>query len=238
MNSLGGLSISYEGTPVDKLKPQAIEFMLYLIDGGPADKDRAGSEFWPDHPPGRQTANLHMAVYSIRKALGKEAVELEGNAYRFAPPLEIQYDVREFENAVAVARKLPPADPRRFFALTEAVSLYDGDFMPEFFSNWVQERRIQLELDYLDVASELAEEAILRDQPKRALGPLREALRLDPYREDVNLRYLEVLQRLDRRTDVISHYRKYADLLRKDFEIEPADSAKAVHAWALGQDTG
>ncbi|MDX1600120.1 MAG: BTAD domain-containing putative transcriptional regulator [Anaerolineales bacterium] len=238
VSTLGGVRINHHGREVDDLKPQALEFLLYLIDGGGVDKDRAGAEFWADHPPGRQTANLHMAVYSIRQALGKKVIQLEGNRYSFAAYAELDYDVREFERAVEVAHRLPPADPRRFFALTEAVNRYDGPFMPEYFSNWVQDRRTQLELDYLDVAAELAEEALRRDQPKRALRPLREALSVDPYREDLNLNYLQLLRRLDRRTEVISHYRKYADLLRRDFGLEPAAEARQVHDWAVGEAGG
>jgi DNA-binding SARP family transcriptional activator len=237
VRTLGEVSVKWEGGDVKELKPQALEFLLYLIDGGPADKDRAGAEFWPDHPQGRQTANLHMAVYSIRKSLGKEVIRLDGNVYRFEPPTELDYDVKESVRAAEVVKGLPPADPRRFFALTEAVSLYRGPFMPEYFSNWVQERRNELELDYLDLASELAEEALRRDQPKRALSPLRKALKVDPYREDLNLNYLNLLRRLDRRTDAISHYRAYAALLRRDFGLEPADEAKKVRDWAVGEAT-
>jgi LuxR family maltose regulon positive regulatory protein len=234
VQALGGSSISRAAAPVEDLKPQAMEVFFLLVDKGAVDRDLLADTFWPDFPVGRQTANLHMAIYSIRSSMGKDVVKLEGSVYRLDDALQIRYDVSEFERAVEVVRRLPPGDPRRIFALTEAVNLYKGRFLPEFFSDWIGERRRELEYTYLDVAAEHADEALLRDQPQRALDSLRFALGFDPYRDDLNERYLRALLRLGRRSDVITHYRDYRRLLKEDLGLEPAEAVAEIFERASG----
>lgn len=220
---------------MDDLKPQALELLMFLVDQGAADRDEIAETFWADHPAGRQTANLHMAIYSIRRKLGKHSVVLDGTVYRLNAELPLMYDVELFEQASRVVSSLPPGDPRRLFALTEATSLYKGKYLPEYFSDWVQERRRLLELEFLDIAADHAEEALLRDQPDRALDSLRTALSLDPYRDDINEKYLRVLSRLDRRSDVMAHYRRYANLMREDLGLEPSKSLIELHEEIAGR---
>ncbi len=61
----------------------------------------------------------------------------------------------------------PPGDPRRMFALTEAINSYGGPLLPEFSSDWVLERRRTLELRYLDLLAQNAQEAMMRTQRVR-----------------------------------------------------------------------
>ncbi len=227
--SLGGGRIYLQGKPVDGLKPQAVQLLIYLIDRGSAERDRLAEEFWTDFPPGRQTANLHMAVYSLRRKLGKEAIQLEGSVYRINPELDLRYDAVEFERAVDVALRLPPGDPRKLFALGESIRHYEGMYLPEFFSDWVQEKRRLLEHKYLDVVSDYADEAIRRDQPDKAVPTLREALTADPLRDDLNELYVEALGMMRRRSELVAHYERYKDLLSEELGLEPSRSLKELY---------
>ena len=229
VQTLGETSVRWNRQNVSELKPQANELLLYLVDNGPTERDRLADKFWPEHLPGRQTANLHMAIYSIRRATAKDAIALSSGNYSVADDLEVRYDVATFERAAALVYSMPLGDPRRLFALTEALNLYRGQFMPEFFSDWIVERRRSLELKYLDLASAHADEALRRDQPSRAADALREALIVDPLRDDLNERYLRALTRLDRRSEALSHYSRYADLLMQELGLEPTEEIRAIH---------
>ena len=118
--------------------------------------------------------------------------------------------------------------------MTEAVNKYGGSYLPEFYSDWVEDRRRQLELDFLDIASQYADITIRRDQPSKALTSLRNALNIDPYRDDLNERYLEVLLELGRRSDVISHFRAYRKMLEDDLGLQPAEKVVDLYSKAMG----
>jgi LuxR family maltose regulon positive regulatory protein len=230
LRALGLSSAAFRRAEVTNLKPQVKELLFFLVDQGGAEKDTLSEVFWPEHAQGRQTANLHMAVYSLRNAFGKDFVRLDGIVYSISHEVELDYDVREFERAARVAQELPVGDPRRLFALTESIRLYHGPFLLEFESDWVLGRRRNLEMLYLDLVAEHADEALMRDQPDKAVKLLQDALAIDPYRDDLNLRYILMLGRLNRRSALVAHYQRYVDLLSADLGLDPSEEVREAYS--------
>ena len=211
------------------LKPLAREVLFFLVDCGQVERDVLLESFWPHHPPGRQVANLHTAIYSLRRMFGRDVILHEGTAYSVNLEIPLEYDVERFERAAGVTAGLPLGDPRRMFALTEAINSYGGPLLPEFSSDWVLERRRELELRYLDLLAQHAQEAMMRDQPARALQTLRQALEIDPYRDDTNMHFLEALGRLGRRSEVVEHYQRYVRLLSDELGLDPPDEVRELY---------
>jgi ATP/maltotriose-dependent transcriptional regulator MalT/DNA-binding SARP family transcriptional activator len=232
--AFGQTRVLRDGEAIGDLSPASKELLFYLIDNKRIDRDVLIETFWPDYPPGRQTSNLHTAVYSLRRAIGKDTVLSDGSAYFLSSDFEIEYDVGRFENAAEVAEGLAPGDPRKLFALTEAINTYTGPYMPEFSSNWIIDRRRLLEMRYLDLAANYADEALLRDQPTRAVNALRAALKMDPYRDDLNLRILEVLGRLGRRSEIVAHYQRYVRLLSDELGLDPPQIVRDTYTRLIG----
>jgi DNA-binding SARP family transcriptional activator len=232
--ALGGSYVLGGEGDVSSLKPLAREVLFFIIDRDRVEREVLLESFWPHHPPGRQVSNLHTALYSLRRLLGKGTIVHDGATYAIDPDLHIEYDVGRFERAAEVAEGLPPGDPRRMFALTEAIHSYGGPFLPEFNSEWVVERRRFLELRYLDLLSLHAQEALVRDQASRAVQTLREALEIDPFRDDTNLHFLEALGRLGRRSEVVDHYQRYVRLLADELGLDPPEEVRALYARLIG----
>jgi two-component SAPR family response regulator len=228
--ALGDALVQQRDGQVADLKPLAREVLFHLVDHQRVERDILLETFWPHHPPGRQVANLHTGVYSLRRELGKNAILHEGTIYSLNTELPIEYDVNRFERAAAIAEGLPPGDPRRLFALTEAINSYGGVFLPEFSSDWVVERRRALEIRYLELLKNHAEEALMRDQPLRAVNTLRQALKIDPYRDDTNFFFLEALGRLGRRSEIVAHYQRYIRLLSDELGLDPPESMRELYA--------
>lgn len=234
VEAMGISRIRIQGEEIESLKPLQREILFYLVDQKRVRRDELVETFWPDQTPGRQVSSLHTAVYGIRRVLGKESVVFDGSVYRLSEELAINYDVPRFERAAEIAEALPPGDPRRMFALTEAVHSYSGPFLSDMASEWVIQRRRLLELRYLDLLASYSEEALVRSQPQKAVQVLRDALRVDPYRDDLNLHYLEALGQLGRRSEIVSHYRQYVDLLSHELGIDPPQEVRELYARLLG----
>ena len=234
IRALGKGTAHWNGRSLGDLKPMTREILFYLVDTGPADRDVIVETFWPHYPPGRQTANLHMNVYGLRRLLGKDAILLEGTTYSLAASLKIDSDVQRFERAAEVAQRLPPGDPRRLFALTEAINSYQGSYLADSPSSWVAQRRRALEVRYLDLLTSNAEEAMVRDLPARAVTTLRKALQIDPLRDDLHMTYLEALGRMGRRSEVITHYQYYVRLLADELGLDPPSPVRELYARLIG----
>lgn len=227
--ALGQATVARNGEELADLTPFTRELLFYLVDHQRVDRDVLIERFWPEYPPGRQTANLHTAVYALRRAIGKETIVCDGSVYSVYQDHDVEYDVARFERAATIADTLPLGDPRKLFALTEAINSYGGPYLPEFGSNWVSERRRALELRFIDLVATYADEALLRDQPLRAISTLREALKIDPTRDDLNLRILEALGRLGRRSEIVSHYERYVRQLADELGLDPSESVRDAY---------
>jgi ATP/maltotriose-dependent transcriptional regulator MalT/DNA-binding SARP family transcriptional activator len=232
--TLGEVDILRGAERLVDLKPLAREILIYLVDNKRVDRDVLLEVFWPSYSPGRQVSNLYTAIYSLRRALGKDAVTLDGSVYGMNADLLINFDVARFERAADVAESLPLGDPRRFFALTEAINSYGGIFMAEFTSDWVVDRRRSLEFRFLELLIDHADEAVIKNQPSRALASLRRALSIDPYRDDINMRYLETLGLLERRSEIVAHYQQYIQLLSTELGLDPPESVRELYARLIG----
>jgi LuxR family maltose regulon positive regulatory protein len=230
INVLGKLEVFQGETLITGLKPLARELLLYLLDRDRAERDEILEVFWPNHPHGRQVSNLHTTLYNIRRHLGKEVIQAEIPVYLINRELEVLYDVRQFEGVAHLAVSLSPGDPRRFFALTDAIHLYTGSFMPEYASNWVLERRYELERSFLDLLICHSEEAIVRNRPRDAETSLRQALKIDPFPDEINLRYMEILGQLGRRNELTSHYQRYVRILSTELGLEPSETVRDLYA--------
>ena len=227
--ALGQSTIRVAGRRSDGLKPLSREVGFYLLDAGPVERDTLVETFWPEHSPGRQTANLHMAVYQLRQLLGKDSVALEGTSYSLRPSRGLEYDVRRFERSAAIAERLPAGDPRRMFALTEAVNSYGGAFLPEFDSGWAVVRRRQLLSHYLDLLIAGAEESLTRNQVARAAQLLREAVTHEPLRDDLYEQLMHALHRMGRRNEIVELYQQYVRALSDDLGLDPPNRLSELY---------
>lgn len=230
VSALGKLEVYQSHTLITELKPLARELFLYILDNERAERDEILEVFWPDHPHGRQVSNLHTTLYNIRRYLGKDVIQSEIPIYLVNRDVDIQYDVQQFENVANLALSLSPGDPRRFFALTDAVHLYTGSFMPEYTANWVLERRYELERMFLDLLITHSEEAVVRNRPREAESSLRQALKIDPFPDETNLRYMEILGQLGRRNELTSHYQRYIRILSTELGLEPSETVRELYA--------
>jgi DNA-binding SARP family transcriptional activator len=227
--ALGQSAIRVAGRQSDGLKPMAREAAFYLLEVGPVERDVLVETFWPERSPGRQTANLHMAVYQLRQLLGKDSVTLNGSAYSLQPSRALEYDVRRFERSAAIAERLPAGDPRRMFALTEAVNSYGGAFLPESDSAWVMLRRRQLQSRYIDLLIAGAGESLTRDQVARAAQLLREAVEQEPLRDDLHEQLMRALHRMGRRNEIVELYQRYVRALSEDLGLDPPDQLRDLY---------
>jgi DNA-binding SARP family transcriptional activator len=232
--ALGKVELQRGRQRIEEFKPLTREILFFLLEHGRVDRDVIAETFWPENPPGKQTSNLYTAVYSLRRTLGKDAVLLDGQIYELNPELPVEYDVERFERAASIAEGLPQGDPRRFFALTEATNSYGGRFLPEFDSEWVLERRRDLEIRFLELLLAHAEEGLVRNQPLRAVASLRRALGLDPYRDDIHMRYLETLGLLERRSEIVAHYQQYVQMLATELGLDPPEAVRDLYTKLIG----
>jgi LuxR family maltose regulon positive regulatory protein len=185
VSCLGGLAASVDGVPVDlaALRPRARALLglLAVHAGRPVHREVVAAALWPDVPGADAARRIHVAVSSVRRALGPggRAVVRRGDGYA----LDAEVDVAAFDALTVAAHRLRgrPGERR---ALADLTACYAGDLLAEAGpAEWVVRERFLRRSVAADAGERLARVALAEGDAEAAVEAARAALRIDPYRD-------------------------------------------------------
>ncbi len=196
-------------------------------------RDQVGALFWPDLPPSRMNNVFHTVLYRLRRALFNECVVYQEGFYRLNDQVQWWYDVQEFERLLdeAAEAERPEEQMERY---QEALALYRGDYLEEFYSDWCQQERERLRERYMAAAMRLADLYLEQGSPELAIGVCQSVLARDRYQERAYHRLMRAYAATGDRTAAIKAYRQCVDLLREDLGLDPLPETEELYRQILG----
>lgn len=201
-------------------------------------KDILIDTFWPDEDPAVVEKNFHPTISHIRKALNSRQtfkqnfIVFRDGAYQLNPDLSYLIDSEEFERAVAEAEaaKREKDNDRLRESLESAHRLYRGEFMPGIYEDWAEERRNYYSEQFARVTGALAKLSFAERRFADALKHSAEALKLDPYREDMHRLTLKTYAVQDKIPAAKKHFVTMSALLKDELGIEPSAETRRLVA--------
>ena len=191
---------------------RAKEMFLYMLCCGEGQtKEQITAALWPDLSPAKGTSNFHINLYRARRALFPGIFILEQGQYKLNPDLNIWFDVTGFENLLSQTEKLPPDSEARATNLERAIDLYRGPFMQEFYSEWTEMRRRQLEGKHLKAISMLSDFYVGKGHYNRAITLLEKSLAIDPYEDEIYCKIMECHLVIGDKASALRTYKRYLD---------------------------
>jgi tetratricopeptide (TPR) repeat protein len=116
-------------------------------------------------------------------------------------------------------------------AYREAAALYRGDFLEEYpYDDWLVPERERLREVWLQAQQDLAALLERAGDYHGAAAVLREAVRREPYREELHRRLIQCLLRGGYRAEAVEQYRRCCAMLREEFGVEPAAATRKLLA--------
>jgi LuxR family transcriptional regulator, maltose regulon positive regulatory protein len=215
-------------TDVDWRSSRAKEIFFYLLTyPGGRTKEQITAALWPDLSPAKGSSNFHINLFRARRALFPGIFSLEDGKYRINSDLRVWFDVSEFERLVAIADK-HPQDGNENTALERAVELYAGPFLTEFYTEWVEIRRRELEYTYLKILSLLANIHAKKGNINRAVTLLEKSIAIDPYQEENYYRIMRLY--LERENTLLARrvYQQYINSLAGEKELDVSPEIKEL----------
>ena len=222
LHVLGPLSLDRaDGTAIRSVMAQPKRFALltYLASADPGarhPRDTLLGLLWPELPSDRARSALRQALHRLRRSLGQGVLTGKGRELVGVDPERLWCDAAEFARAAADGRE------------AEALELYRGAFLEGFhldavpaFERWVESRRRSLHRDAVEAAWRLADRAEERGERAAARRRAERALELTPYEGQAVRRYMELTERIDEPAPALRAYRRYADRLREELDLEP-----------------
>src|SRR5262245_11548946 len=228
LRTLGTLDLQrHDGTEVRSVlsQPRRVALLAYLAVAAPYGfhrRDRLLGLFWPESADGRARASLSRAIYYVRRELGEGVILSRGDEIGLCAE-HFWCDAAAFDEAL-----------RRGQA-REAMELYRGDLLPDFFAQnargfeeWLESERGR----YRDRASEAAWTLAVAAE---ASGDLSVAARwarigveLAPFREAGFRRLLVLLDRAGDRVEAAHAYGHFSDRIAAELELSPSPETRAL----------
>jgi LuxR family maltose regulon positive regulatory protein len=199
-------------------------------------KDEIIKFFWPDWDNVRAEKNLFTTLYYIRRTLmpkgrqryAKEVILYQNQTYTMDPTLQIETDIKKFEN-IANEIKVKKSFEKRITkdSLNKAISLYRGLFCSGWHDPWVETYSAVYENLYLKILSLAADDAFSSAYFEESLNYCKKIVAVDRYREEIYRLLIKSLLNLGRIGEAID----YCERLNKalfEIKISPASETSAL----------
>jgi DNA-binding SARP family transcriptional activator len=229
--AFGGGSIKVNGEPVPHTAwggPLVRELFFYLLERGPVRREEILDAFWPEYSTAKAKEVFHASMYRMRRVLPKGiiAFDAENERYSVDRAGDFWYDAAAFDEFL---RRSQAKEPGAVAMLEEASGIYQGDFLPQSGAEWARTRREDLRAGWIDALTRLAAHEASRGDPRAAIEALRRAVRVEPYREDLQRELMRNLATAGRHAEALIQYRDLAETLRKDLDVGPAAETEALY---------
>ena len=202
---------------------KAIALLAYIVLHRERALSRAAvaEQFWPDEEDESARASLRRHLHRALAALPPAALErpwviADKVTLRWNPAAPLEIDTHAYERLSAAGKWEP------------AVELYRGDYLEDFYDEWVLPERERLrELQSANLAS-------LVDERRRALdyagaiGFAQSLLRLDPLREDAIRRLMSLRFAAGDRSGALSDFETFSRRLRDELSADPMPETIAL----------
>ena len=191
-------------------------------------RDKLATLLWSRSDDEHARQSLRQTIRELRKS-----PQLANHAGLIVTPEAITMADDAFTIDVADFKRLAKAEA--VDSLEQALELYQGEFLEGLalnepvFEEWLSEIRRELSDTALHVMLKLLD-AYERDGAAEAgLRIARRILVLDRFQETAHRAVMRCLDRLDRRTEAIQHYKACSETLKTELGVDPADATVTLY---------
>lgn len=245
LRCLGPFTISRRGQVISadtftRSKSIVLLKLLALKAGAPVNRDVLIEHLWPEVDPRQGTNRLHGIIHDLRSVIEPQRADRDwkyirnrGELYYLDLDAPIALDLSRFRS---LATHLGAEGPAEVLSsqLEELVTLYRGDlFEDDPFAAWCSAEREGLKQEYLRTLERLAELYGQQGNDELALRALRLALSASPFRDDLLLAKMKLLERLARATEAVAAYDLYRRRLAAELDAEPSAELQSLNGRLL-----
>jgi len=238
----GRFEMMEEGVPLHgELSSKACELCSYLVlyRNRPHAREKLATVLWPERYPASDTkAYLRKTIWQLQQGLRSENGNLMNSVLRITPEWiqfdgdgEVQADVAEFEKVYMLIsrRNGEPLNSQFVRQLEQAVSLYRGALLENWYYEWCDFERDRLQDMYLIMLDKLLEHCIDTGNVEAGREYGNRILRIDRARERTYRQLMELHYQAGDRTKGLRLYDQCAGALQEELGIEPGPAIQELH---------
>ena len=204
--------------------------------------------FWPGKDEESARRNLRQSLYNLRSLFprGKPAVARHvARRSSSIADLDAWIDVHAFEQALERGGTNGAADLRiDTHRLSEAVSLYRGDFLQGFqvkdsdeFEYWLAAEQERLREKAVAALRLLIDSYLERGEHRAGIQYAQRLVAIDPLSEDAHQKLMRLYALSGRRSRALAQYEDLAEVLRRELDVSPMPETTALQQRILRQES-
>ena len=229
---LGRFELTGPDGVVDLPSKKLAGLLAYLACTAPLSqpREKLAALLWGSHFDAQAKQNLRQALFRLRKVLGQDALQSDGEVVSLNAAV-IQCDIGRFEALVREGSR---------DALSAAADLYRGQLIDdvtvgeEGWTDWLTVERERLLELALGAMMALGEQELAAGRAERALKAGQRAIALNNMREDAHRLIVRALAATGRKAEALKHYQDFVALLRHELNTDPDSATRALAAGLRG----
>lgn len=229
---LGKMEVSVSSRPLTisdwKTQTSRDLFFLFLAHPEGLNKEEVGELMWGELSPAELKLRFKNAIYRMRHAIGSEAVLFTDNFYQFNRSIDYEYDVQNFLSISDQAREEKNSD-KRLELLQQVVDIYQGPYLPEIGELWVEPDRQRYHEMHIANVIALARLLIERGALDEGLSFVQQALKHDPYNEELHRLAMEIYALTGNKPAVAKQYQVLSKSLRDQIDAPPSEETAELY---------
>ncbi|MHC9543830.1 MAG: HD domain-containing phosphohydrolase [Vulcanimicrobiota bacterium] len=199
--------------------------------------------FWGDFPTQKARRSLHTALCQVRQTIepyvedtDPEIITHEKEYYFLNPSAKIWIDVNEFwmhaQDGIKALRE--GRIPEGVASLQQAESLYSGDLLEGYISEWVDLDRTSFKDKYQEVLSTLLRHFYESAQYEVSLDYAKKLLSSDNCHEKAHFYLIKCHMGMGNKVDAMRAYQSCIDILKKELDLSPPPEIESLYLLMKG----
>ena len=189
-----------------------------------------------EDPSGRLKALFYRArtlLDQVYPDAGHQLILHQSGAYLWNKDIPLTLDVEEFDR---LCSQLPAEEEPRLNQLLQALSLYQGDFLPKLsMEPWAMPIASYYHQQFLTAAEEALTLLTQRSRWQEAAQLCRKALQIEPYSEALYQHRMRIAIAMGDRAEAANIYEQMSELLFDTFGVMPSEESRQLYREACRQ---
>ncbi len=217
----GGVQLEQQNQLIQLGSKQVMLIAYLAVMERPFSRAHLVETCWPDTDPARSRRWLSDSLYRIRQRLGDNFLVIQKEQITINREACLKVDVWTFQQH---AQSQHPADWQT------AVSLYQGDLLPEFAEDWVLEKRVYLQEIYFATLLRLAKHAESIDDFQTAQHCYQTLKQTDPLQENATRGLMRTFAKQGQFQEALRVYQQLCQRLETLLQVEPTQPTQTLAA--------
>jgi predicted ATPase/DNA-binding SARP family transcriptional activator len=245
---LGPLRVTKDGAPITRFESDKVRALLVYLAvqaDAPHRREKLLGLLWPDCPEQTARHNLSQTLFNLRQAIGDHKAKppflyTTREEIQFNPAGNYSLDLAAFNSHLAAVaahkNEHPPICPTCAQHLQQAIELYRGRFLEQFFledsdvfEDWAVMHREALHQHALDAFTQLAGYYDLRGEHDQARHYAARQLELDPWHEEAHRQLMRALALSGQRSAALAQYDTCRRVLADELGVEPSKETRELY---------